>query len=278
MDGVRQVTREMRAIFWISLFFVFVAGIQLFGLSGSTDDWFAWTIQPPLTAAFLGAFYLASCLINIGGLRQREWDRAGVPILGVIAFVWAMLVATLLDLDKFHLDDDDLIPAFAAWVWLAVYVLEPPLLVWLYVRQLRAPGGTGPCDADLPPWFRYYWIALGSVLVVAGATLFIAPGSSDQLWAWTLTPLTARATGATLIGIGVVGVCMGLQQCWARVRYSLAATLTLAVLVGVALLRYPETFDSASAAGISFLVALALLLAGSAYGVLASRWGRAPGG
>src|SRR5579872_4129536 len=41
---------------------VFLVGIQLFVRSDYTASEFAWTIKPPLTAAFMGAGYWAACL------------------------------------------------------------------------------------------------------------------------------------------------------------------------------------------------------------------------
>lgn len=41
----------------VSGFLVFLAGVQLFVFSERTDEYFAWTIQPPVGAALLGAGY-----------------------------------------------------------------------------------------------------------------------------------------------------------------------------------------------------------------------------
>jgi hypothetical protein len=37
----------------------------LFVLSTATDRYFAWTIEPPLTAALLGAGYAAGCVLVV---------------------------------------------------------------------------------------------------------------------------------------------------------------------------------------------------------------------
>jgi hypothetical protein len=44
----------MRGLLLAAGALVFLAGFQLFILTEQTDLYFAWTIQPPLTAAFLG--------------------------------------------------------------------------------------------------------------------------------------------------------------------------------------------------------------------------------
>ena len=51
----RQLTSGMRAMLWAASLLVLLAGVPLFLGSEQTDLYFAWTIMPPLTAAFLGA-------------------------------------------------------------------------------------------------------------------------------------------------------------------------------------------------------------------------------
>jgi hypothetical protein len=41
-----------------------LAFVVLFVLSASTEQHFAWTIQPPVTAAFLGAAYAVGCVLE----------------------------------------------------------------------------------------------------------------------------------------------------------------------------------------------------------------------
>jgi hypothetical protein len=49
------------------------ATITLYVLSDRTDQLFAWTIQPPVTAAFLGAGYGAGLIAVLLSLRIRRW-------------------------------------------------------------------------------------------------------------------------------------------------------------------------------------------------------------
>ena len=268
MGPERLSTTPMRAILAVGSGFVLIAGIQLYLFSERTDDGFAWTINPPLTAAFLGAFYLAACLIAVNSYRERLWENARVAVPGVLAFIWLVLLATLLHLDKFHLDDSPFFPALAAWVWLVIYALEPPILSVIYVLQLRAPGGDSPSSPEIPRWFRSGAAALGALLVVVGAVLFVAPETADDLWPWELTPLTARASAAWLVGQGLVGVMMAREERWIRVRWAVLGVGALALLLAIALLRYGDSFDFGSPAGIGYLGALALMFAGGAFGSL----------
>jgi hypothetical protein len=258
----------MRAIFAVGGGFVLLAGIQLYVLGEHTDDLFAWTIKPPLTAAFLGSFYLAACVIAIASSRERLWENARVGVPGVLAFIWLTVLATLLHLDKFHLDDSRLVPAVAAWVWLMIYVLEPPALAVVYALQLRVPGSDASAAAEIPRWFRCAAAAFGVLLVAFGTALFIAPGTADDLWPWELTPLTARSSAAWLVGEGLLGVMMAREERWVRLRWALLSLGALALLLAIASLRYPDTFESHSAAGVGYLVALAVMFAGGAFGSL----------
>ena len=266
----------MRAILVIGGGFVLVAGLQLYVLSEHTDYWFAWTIEPALTAAFLGAFYLDACVLALFSARERAWDRARVGVQGVLAFIWLTLLATLIHLDKFHLDDGRLIPTAAAWIWLTIYVLEPPVLSVVYPLQLRSPGGDGPGGGEIPRWFRVGSAAIGALLVIVGAILFVAPSSAGDLWAWTLTPLTARAAAAWLVGQGLVLVTIARDGDWLRARWAFLSIIGLVVLQGVALARYPGTFELGGAPGMAFVAVLAILLAGSCYGWLAARRASSP--
>lgn len=78
-------------------------------------------------------------------------------------------------------------------------------MIALVVRQL-AFGGTNPrSGARVPPVLRATLAVQAAALVVAGALLYIGSDAlRADLWPWALTPLTAKAVGTWLIGIGVI--------------------------------------------------------------------------
>ena len=75
--GHREMTRGLRsAVRGHSRRSPSGAFVLLFVLSEQTDDWFSWTIQPPLTAAFLGASYLAALRpVRLDGASRRLGGR-----------------------------------------------------------------------------------------------------------------------------------------------------------------------------------------------------------
>jgi len=109
-----------------------IAGLMLFVGATETDRFFSWTIEPPLTAAFLGAAYWAAAVVFVWAARQRHWSRWSTVGLPQLVVVVLLLIATLLSLDKFH---HNLYGRF----WVVVYVLIPVVLLYLVATELRSP-------------------------------------------------------------------------------------------------------------------------------------------
>jgi hypothetical protein len=66
------VVPGLRWFFAIAAALAFIAGILLFVLAAGTDRFFSWTIEPPLTAAFLGAAYWAACVLLAMGRARAD--------------------------------------------------------------------------------------------------------------------------------------------------------------------------------------------------------------
>lgn len=253
--AIRPLTVGMGRMLLVASVLVFTVGIQLFVLTEQTDRYFAWTINPPLTAAFLGAAYWASFLLEFLAARERTWAYARVAVPAVLVFTTLTLVATLLHLDRFHLD------SVFGWVWVAVYAVVPPLMLALLVHQLRAPGRDPARAAPLASWLR---LALGlqaALLLLFGAALFVAPLAAAPLWPWMLTPLTGRAVGAWLLGLGVAAAHMARENDYQRDRVALAAYALLGVLELLALARYAGALDWAEPRAWVYLLFLVSVLA-----------------
>jgi hypothetical protein len=105
--------------------------------------------------------------------------------------------------------------------------------------QLRIPGGDPPRQQRLAPWMRTMMIVIAVILLSLGIALFIAPQAAASLWAWKLTPLTARAIAAWLIGYGVISAQVAWENDRARVRPMMIGYIVTSVLQFIALARYP---------------------------------------
>ncbi len=111
-----------------------------------------------------------------------------------------LLVVTLYHLDRFHLHS-----LFGVF-WLVVYALVPPLLIWALADQLRAPGEDPRPTHRLPGPLRTLLIFEGVAMLATGGVLLFSAGLADDLWPWALTPLTSRAIGSFILGIGVAAL------------------------------------------------------------------------
>ena len=256
----------MRAILLVGGIFVVIAGIQLYVFPGRTDELFAWTIASELSAATLGAFYLSAAVLALGSARQETWARARLGVPGILVFVWLTLIATLIHLDLFHLDSDGFVAQVAAWVWLAVYVIEPPVLTWAFVAQIRVPGGNPDCPDPLPGGYRVVLYALAGVLFLFGAALFIAPLDVADLWPWPLTELVAQAIAAWIIALSGFLAAIAWENERSRIRLGLALPLAFVALQALALARFGDEVDWGSAESVAFVAALAAIGGAGAWG------------
>ncbi len=264
--GPQPPSTGMKVLGAVGAVLVFIAGVQLFVLAGYTDRYFAWTIQPPLTAAFLGAFYWCSLAIIYFGGAGGVWARARPGMPAVVLFTTLTLVTTLLHLDRFHLDSPDSFTLFVTWAWIVVYVTVPPALVVLWVRQLRVPGGDPPLTASLPRWYRSVVGIQIAVALALGTVLFVTPQAAAQLWPWTLTPLTARAVSAWLLALALLLAFALWENDWDRFRPTAVSCTVLGVLQLLALARYPGEVDQGGTQSWIYLLIVLSILAVGLYG------------
>ncbi|HEX5918751.1 MAG TPA: hypothetical protein VFY76_12890 [Nocardioides sp.] len=261
------VARGMRVLLVVAAVLVFLAGLQLTVFPTRTAEWFSWTIDVPMTAVFLGAAYWSSAVLEVAGARSRTWGRARVTVWTVLVFTVLTLVVTLLHLDKFHLGPEHPATARAvAWGWLAIYAGVPLAMVVGLVLQARAGGA--PTGADvvrpLPSGLRWLLVGLAALLLASGVALLLAPEWAAEAWAWPLTPLTARAIGAWLVGLGWAAAHARLVDDASSVRPVGLTGAAFVVLEVVALLRYGDALDWSgwqAAAYVAGLVWIALVSA-----------------
>jgi hypothetical protein len=235
-------------------------------LAERTADLFAWTIQPPLTAAFLGSGYAAGTLLVVLTLRTRAWTNARVAVLTVLVFTTLTLVATLLHLDKFHFGATGTVPRAAAWFWLAVYVLVPPAMAVLLVAQRRAPGQDPPPRLPMPLGPAVALAGQGTAMLAVGVALFAAPATARGLWPWPLTPLTARAVASWLIAFGVAAALALRERDLGRLELPAAAYTAVGALQLLSVARFADQVRWASPAAWLYVLALASIVATGAYG------------
>jgi hypothetical protein len=255
----------LRWFFIVSAVLALIAGVMLFIGAAETDRFFAWTIEPPLTAAFLGGAYWAALVLLAWAANQREWARSRTALPAVIVIAVLLLTATLIHLDKFDLD------SLFGWFWLTVYVIVVPLLAVLMWQQIRRSGEVARADRPLPTWLRVALSLQAGAMLGIGAALFVFGTDAASLWPWELTPLTARAIGAFLCGFGIAAAFAVREDDLDRLRGSALSYAALGVLELLAVAIHSGDLSGTDLEQGLYIGFCASVLAIGGYGIWASR-------
>ncbi len=254
----------LRAIFLAFAGLAAIAGGLLFIGATDTEDWFSWTIQPPLTAAALGAFFWSACALLATAARSPDWPAARPVAYPVLAIATILLIVTLVHLDRFDLD------SLFGIFWLCAYIVAPPLLIWGIATQPGRERGE-QAGAALPGPLRWVLLIEGVVLFAVGALMLFAPGGAEEIWPWALSALTSRALGAFNVGVGLVALLVVRQDRIGSFAGMLAAYVSLGLLQLLAVaLHSPDLGedDLSTAVYLAFWVAV---VATAAYAWIAAR-------
>lgn len=261
----------MRWLLYAAGTLVFLAGLQLTLFSEQTDTYFAWTVTPPLTAAFLGAAYWSAVPVELIAARQRTWAQARVAVPAIWLFTTLTLIVTLLHFDRFHFSSPVASAQGAAWFWLAIYAGVPVAMLVIGFLQVRVPGGD-PAPGPRPPmWMRIAGCAQGGGMLVFGAGLLVAPAVLASVWPWTLTALTGRAIGAWFVGLGFAAFHAMRENDLSRIRPLAGGYLAFAVLELVAIARYAGDVNWSAPAAWVYLAFLLSILPVGLFGWFGSR-------
>ena len=260
LPGVRPLIAPMRWLLYAASALVFLAGLQLTVFTEHTATYFAWTISPPLTAAFLGASYWAAVPVELIAARQSTWATARVAVPAIWLFTTLTLVATVLHSDKFHFSSPIASAQDAAWFWLAIYAGVPVAMLLIWILQLRAPGSDPPRGPPAPTWMRLLVLGQGVGMLAVGVGLFLVPDVIKGGWPWGLTTLTARAIGAWLIGIGFAALHASRENDFLRIRPLAGGYIAFAILQFIATARYSGSVNWNGPAAWVYIAFLATVL------------------
>jgi hypothetical protein len=254
--AVGRVRPLTRVGVWVLLVLAAANGLFLYFLPGLADSNYAWSIKPPVNAAFIGAGFLAGTLatglVLATATRWRTFSNLPAA-LWVLAST--LLAATIMHHDRFRWDYPP------TWVWALVYA-GVPLAVPLLVARQRSVAEPTP-EAD--PALRTVRIAsaiVGVPLVVGAAALFIAPSQLGEHWIWPLTPLLARTVAAWYALFGTM-----LLSCAVALRRPAEATVGYATLAAwsLLLLALPLLYPDDVSVTAPWVALMLVLLGLSAY-------------
>ena len=231
-----RVLPYTRVVAYVIIPFLVVAAFLLLVLPGGTEQHFAWTINPPVTAMLLGSAYAGGIWFFVQVASQRQWHRVRHGFPAVLVFASLLAAATFLHWDRFHFGHVSFI------TWVVLYVTTPVLVLMAIVLELREDDGTREADdVTIPGLWRYVLALVGAVASVTGLVLFVVPSLLIGVWAWEVTPLTARIVGAVLTLPGMVNIWMLWDSRWSAFRRVFQAQLvSLACIVLAIVVRFAD--------------------------------------
>ncbi|WP_257494839.1 hypothetical protein [Microbacterium jiangjiandongii] len=252
-DRVFTVTR------WVAVAvipFLVAAAFLLYTFPTRTGELFAWPIDPPLSAYLLASAYVGGVWFFGGVATARRWHRVAHGFPAVVVFAGLLLVATLLHLDRFSQN-------ISFFTWMALYATTPVIVAVLgIVQRPQDPRVPETVDVAIPRPVRIALAAIGAAALCAGVAVFVAPAVAVEVWAWQLTPLTARVTGAVLTLTGVVNAALLWDARWSSFRLLFQAQLLSLVAIALSLIaRREDLLTDRPAAPLFVAMIVAALLA-----------------
>ena len=255
-DRIYPTTRLLAAVI---VPFLLLGIYVLYLRTDRTRELWAWQIRSPMSALMLASAYAAGAYYFTRAAFARRWHHVGRGLLPVLAFASLMGVVTVVHWPLF------LHGNIAFTLWAALYFATPLLVaaVWWSNRR-EDTGRPDEHDVILPGGLRRIVGGIG-LLGLAGAGWFLlAPGPLIDLWAWPLTPLTARVLCVIFILFNVYLVSLFADARWSAARVNVESLVVALVLLVVGIARTRTTFIWSRPAAWLFLIGVVVALAASA--------------
>lgn len=223
---------------------------------------FAWTINPVVMAAALGAFYITSAPLFLLPFLAKRWEMIRAMILPAALFSTIQLAATFLHWDKFSIDS---VPFYA---WFASYLLPPPIFVAAYLWHQRKSSQELATNDPLAGGVRQTLLITGGALTVIAFVTFFEPAWLIPIFPWQLTPLTARSLSGWLAAVGTLMLSIRREN--NRTRTLLATPMLILVLPAL-LLQLTRFAGEVDWSNLTLWIGAALFTVVSVCGVLLAR-------
>lgn len=254
-----RVAWPFRVWLGVEVLFGVFAALSVFVSPADTAENFAWPIQPVVMAAAFGALYVSVAPTFVVAVLARRWEMIRVLVIPAALFTSAELLATVLHWDKFS------VGTAPFNLWLASYLLPPPIYVAAYLWHQRRPAagvahdGPPPFDKPLPSWLRIALFVLGGLLSVEAVVGFAFPRYFISSFPWALTPLTTRVLCGFLLAIGTILLSIARENDRDRVRVTSPLLVLLLPAVTFQLSRFWDQVDTSNVRFWTILVYLGAL-------------------
>jgi hypothetical protein len=232
-----------------------LAVVMLFILSGDTEQHWAWTIRPELTAMFMGAGYASGTYFFARVFFGKSWHTVALGFLPITMFTIFMFLATVLHWDRFNHGH------VSFWIWTFLYFVTPILVPALWVMNRRTDPGRAPGELLVPIPIRGVLGIAGAVLVLLAAAMMVSPSTFADDWLWPLSELTARVVAAFIVLTGGLLLGIAWDARWSASRIHIETFVIGATLMLIAIVRDWDSLDLSNLVRWGYLVSVAVGLA-----------------
>jgi dimethylaniline monooxygenase (N-oxide forming) len=262
-DRIHLATRALAGVI---VPFLLLGIYVLYVRTGQTRQLWAWEIRSPMSALMLASAYAAGAYYFSRAAFARRWHHIGRGLLPVLAFATLMAAVTVVHWRLFLHEN------VAFTLWAALYFTTPVLVAAAWWDNRREETGRpDEPDAVIPDRIRRASLVVGSVGLVVAGSFVLAPGPLIDLWAWPLTPLTARVLCVIFILFNVYLVSFSVDPRWSAARVNVESLVVALALIVVGIVRTWDRFLWSRPSAWLFVIGVGAALAASVGSLL---WGR----
>lgn len=210
-------------------------GAGLFLASAHTKDFFAWQCDSPITAATLGAGYLAGALLLWLASRARRWSEVRLCLLAAWVQMASTGAATFMGHDFSGFNDG--LVALGTGIGFRVFHVVAPLTLLVGMGFASRNAGEQPERQQVVAAWVFAGLYLPGALATAAG---VAALSGAEFFPWATWGMDAPALGAWLLAAGIATAGAAFERDFQRLRVLIWASLCMGVLLAINVLRYPE--------------------------------------
>ncbi len=253
-----RVLVSTRLLALVIIPFLLGAFVILYGFPRHTAQLFAWPIKPTMTSMMLASAYLGGAYFFVRVLAERHWNviKGGFP--PVVLFASLLGVATVTHWEVFNHRH------VTFWVWATLYFTTPFLVFAAWLANRRVAGVPAADELRLSPLAKWVVGVMGSLALIQGLVMFVAPGLVVPFWPWSVTALSCRVIGA-IFSLGVAGLVVFTDLRWSTVRLLFQVEMIMVTLMLIGALRAVPEFHPHEASTWLLGCGFVAILAGSVY-------------
>ena len=170
------------------------AFIILMTIPGRTEQFFVWTVNPPVSARLLGVMYSNALLLVGFGAFQYTWANVRITLVVVTLFSVMATLLTFVYIDPFLAH-----PWYHLAYWLTMYLILFFAAPYVFYTHERKYGGKLPVNVPLNLLARAVLLVSALVSLIFGIGLLFSLSTVNQVWPWNLTPLVGGIIGVLFV-------------------------------------------------------------------------------